>query len=90
MRARRGTTVTVMVYGRHAWTSFPRRRLPLRLGPMPVQHAFEGIPADLAFQRLPARVNGYAMEVFVVYGHTQPTRQERARAATMVARLTLR
>ncbi len=81
--------ITAMVLGRRRWKTYPVRRLPLRLDKAPIRHCFEGIPCGLAYQELLARVHGWNLDVFVLYGRRQPSRALKSRASAEVARLTL-
>lgn len=87
---RTGVRVSAAIYGRQDWAEYPRRRLPLRLTASPLQHCFEGIPCSFAFQQLQARVGGWNVHVFVLYGRARPSLEQRRGAARVVATLTLR
>jgi hypothetical protein len=81
--------ITAGVFGRQRWRKYPARRLPLRLERAPVHHCFEGIPCEFAYQELLARVHGWNLDVFVLYGRKTPAQALKNRAAAEVARLAL-
>jgi hypothetical protein len=81
--------ITAMVIGRYRWRKFPVRRLPLRLGATRIHRCFEGIPCEFAYQDVLARVKGWDLEVFVVYGRAKPPRALKRRASAEVVRLRL-
>jgi hypothetical protein len=81
--------ITAMVIGRYRWAKYPVRRLPLRLGDTPIRRCFEGIPCEFAYQDVLARVKGWDLEVFVVYGRAKPPRALKRRASAEVVRLGL-
>ena len=82
--------ITAMVFGRARWSNYQVRPLPLRLEGRRIQHCFEGIPCEFAFQQILARVSGWNLQVFVLYGRQSPKLALRRRAAAEVARLALR
>jgi hypothetical protein len=84
-----GIIVQAVNYGRQRIPNYPPRRLPLTIRGASIERGFEGVASRYAFVRVPARVQGWTVEIYVWFGRSSPTQAQRARAEAEVERLVI-
>jgi hypothetical protein len=82
-----GIIVQAVNYGLQRDRNHPPRHLPLTIRGAPLEHGFEGVSRHYSFVRVPARVHGWTVEVYVWFGTPEPTAAQLGRADQEVDRL---